>query len=195
MDPVKVVVFVVAFLLLLLLGKKLSSGGESYASTLPPGAFRPQPVALDEDEPARAKPTVVGADLPFPVNVPEIERDVDGKYNRPEFLNYYFGKIDLRAGPEDPESFCDDFYMEVRDVESSQSMHYTFVVATPAGLEAVLNKERLPALYLEQQVIIVPRWDLPEILNAAVREIIKAYHHLHSVDEGEHALPDSDNNA
>jgi hypothetical protein len=190
MDPVKVVIFVAAFLLLLLLGKKLSSHGESYASTLPPGALHPQPVESDGDE-----PTLVGADLPFPVNLPEIESDADGKYNRPEFLNYYFGKLDLRAGPESPESFCDDFYVEIRDVGNSHSMLYTFVVATPAGLGAVLSKERLPALYLEEQVIIVPRWDLKAILNAAVQEIMKAYQEQVSVPEGEHALPDSDKSA
>jgi hypothetical protein len=159
LDPIKVVIFVVAFLLLLLLGRRLASSGESYASTLSPEALHSQPVESNGDEPA-AKPTIIGADLPFPANLPEIERDTDGKYNRPEFLNYYFGKLDLRAGPENPESFCDDFYFETRDVENSHSILYTFVVATPAGLRAVLIKERLPTLYLEQQVIIVPRWDL-----------------------------------
>jgi hypothetical protein len=175
MDPVKVIIFVAAFLLLILLGRKLSSRGESYASTLPPEAFRPKPVVAQEDEPGSNKPTIVGADLPFPVNVPEIERDSDGKYNRPEFLNYYFEEINLNTGPEDPESFCDDFYIAVRDIESNRPMLYSYLVATPAGLQKVLNKERLPALYLEDQALIVPRWDLPLILDTAVKQIMKSY--------------------
>src|SRR5262249_7598975 len=124
MDPIKVIIFVAAFLLLLLLGKKLSSGGDSYAATLPPDAFRPEPAAVEEEEEDKPlnKPTLVGADLPFPVSLPAIERDADGKYNRPEFLNYYFDNIDLRSGPEDPESFCDDFFVEIRDIEHNHSM-------------------------------------------------------------------------
>lgn len=187
MDPVKVVIFVVAFLLLLLLGRKLSSRSESYASTLPPGAFRPEPIVADEDEPGSSKPTIVGADLPFPVNVPGIERDADGKYNRPEFLNYYFEDIDLHAGPENPESFCDDFYIEVKDIESNRPILYGYLVATPAGLQKVLNKERLPALYLEGQAVIVPRWDLPLILDTAVKQIMKSY--TIKDDKETHALP------
>jgi hypothetical protein len=190
MDPVKVVIFVAAFLLLLLLGKKLSSGGESYAATLPPGAFRPEPVASDEGEPNSKKPTIIGADLPFPVNVPEIECDADGRYNRPEFLNYYFEEIDLHTGPENPVSFCDDFYIEVRDIESNRPMLYGYLVATPAGLQNVLDKERLPALYLEGQAVIIPRWDLPLILDTAVKQIMKSY--TVRDDKETHALPNED---
>ena len=190
MDPVKIVIFVAAFLLLILLGRKLSSRGESYASTLPPEGFRPKPVAADEERPVSSKPTVVGADLPFPVHVPEIERDIDGKYNRPEFLNYYFETIDLHAGPEDPESFCDDFYIAVRDIESDRPMLYSYLVATPTGLQKVLNQERLPALYLEGQALIVRRWDLPLILDAAVKQIMKDY--AAPDDKESHALPHDD---
>jgi hypothetical protein len=194
MDPVKVVIFVAAFLLLLLLGKKLSSGGDSYAATLPPDAFRPEHAAVEEEDEPLNKPTLVGADLPFPVSLPPIERDADGKYNRPEFLNYYFDNIDLRTGPEDPESFCDDFFVEIRDIEHNHSMLYRFLVATPPGLQKVVAKERPPALYIEEQTIIVSRWDLPMILSVAVREIMKSYQHNSSVYTGEHALPDGDNN-
>jgi hypothetical protein len=190
MDPVKIVIFVAAFLLLILLGRKLSSRGESYTATLPPEAFRPESVAADQDGPVSSKPTVVGADLPFPVNVPEIERDADGKYNRPEFLNYYFETIDLHAGPEDPESFCDDFYIAVRDIESNHPMLYSYLVATPTGLQKVLNQERLPALYLEGQALIVSRWDLPLILDAAVKQIMKSY--TIKDDRESHALPNED---
>ena len=195
MDPLKIVIFVAAFLLLLLLGKKLSSRGDSYSSTLPPGSFHPQPAAVAEDgldDKPLSQPTLVGADLPFPVSLPAIERDRDGKYNRPEFLNYYFDNVDLRTGPEDPESFCDDFFLEARDIDHNHSMLYRFLVATPPGLQKALAKERPPALYIEEQTIIVSRWDLPMILNVAVREIMKSYQHNSSVYAGEHTLPEGD---
>ena len=190
MDPVKIIIFVAAFLLLLLLGKKLSSGGDSYAATLPPGSFHPERAGAEEQDESSNQPTVVGADLPFPVHLPEIACDADGKYNRPEFLNYYFDHIDLRSGPENPESFCDHLYLQIRDVESDRPMYYEYLVATPAGLQKLMTQEHKPSLFLEGQAVIVPRWDLSLILDTAVTQIMKAY--AEREDKETHALPNDD---
>lgn len=193
MDPVKVVIFVVAFLLLIFLGRKLSSFSES-ASMVP----LPQPLPTEiaengmEGGSGRKIPTAVGADLPFPIFVPEIERDRDGKYNRPEFLNYYFEKTNLIHGPEDPSSFYDNFYLLVRDIENNHTALYKYFVATPAGLQKALAEEHLPALYLEEQSLIIVRWDVPLILEAAVKQIMLAYAESHNRDNGAHALPNPD---
>jgi hypothetical protein len=111
MDPVKVIIFVAAFLLLLVLGRKLSAMGES---SITPVAPLPElavvePTVIAAPRPKRKEPAVVGAELPFPIHVPPINRDEDGRYNRPEFLNYYFEERDLVRGPENPGSFYDDF--------------------------------------------------------------------------------------
>jgi hypothetical protein len=175
MDSVKVVIFVVAFLLLLLLGRKLSSFSESTMITPPPGSDIAEPVPVAAARMAAKEPAVVGADLPFPIHVPEIKRDGDGRYNRPEFLNYYFEEIDLVQGPENPASFYDDFYLLVRDIENSHTVLYKYFVATPAGLQKAMDDEHLPALYLEDQALIVPRWDVPLILDTVVKDIMKSY--------------------
>src|SRR5690242_14084871 len=112
MDPVRIIIFVAAFVLLLILGRKLSHAGEVQLPVPPPhlpaAEISPPSAPL---QPASAKPpATVGADLPFPIRIPDIECDDDGRYNRPEFLNYYFAKTDLQGGPEDPTTFCDDFY-------------------------------------------------------------------------------------
>ena len=39
-----------------------------------------------------------------PYSLPELKQDDDGKYNRPEFLNYHFAEIDLLDGPVESES-------------------------------------------------------------------------------------------
>lgn len=194
MDPVKVVIFVAAFLVLLLLGRKLSSYSES--SIITPVTPLPDPVA---DKPAVVaaprstgkEPAVVGADLPFPIHVPEIKRDVDGRYNRPEFLNYYFEETDLVRGPENPASFYDNFYLLVRDIENSHTALYKYFVATPAGLQKAMNDEHLPALYLEEQALIVSRWDIPLILDTVVKDIMKSYVERKD-DKDPHALPGDD---
>ena len=112
------------FLLLLLLGRKLSAMGES---SITPVAPLPEPVV---DEPVviatprstGKEPAVVGADLPFPIHVPEIKRDADGRYNRPEFLNYYFEETDLVRGPENPARSTMIFILLARDIENNHTV-------------------------------------------------------------------------
>jgi hypothetical protein len=189
-DPIKVIIFVAAFVLLLLLGRKLSGTGNSHGFPAPPEGPELTADAPAMEPAAASLSRVTGADMPFPIKLPEIECNQDGRYNRPEFLNYYFENTDLKNGPPDPTSFCDDFYVMARDVESRHQNLYQYLVATPAGLQAALAAERLPALYIEGQLILVPRWDLHLILDTVVKQIMKDYA---EPDEKEtHALPDED---
>ncbi len=197
MDPVKVIIFVAAFLLLLLLGRKLSGSSEAhiipppFQDGVPPVQSITRPVSMAEDDDATPDSSrLVGADLPFPIKIPEIERSSDGRYNRPEFLNYYFEKTDLKNGPADPTNFYDDFYVTTRDIGSNYEQHYQYLVATPAGLQSMMTSERLPALYLEEQAIIVPRWDVTLILDAVVKQIMKSY--AEPDDNEANALPHED---
>lgn len=190
MDPVKIVIFVSAFLALLLLGRKLSSFGES---SITPVAPQPDPVvhesvAIAAPRSSGREPAAIGSDLPLPIHIPEIKRDADGRYNRPDFLNYYFEETDLVGGPENPSSFYDEFYFEARDIENNHTVLYKYFVATPAGLQKAMDDERLPALYLKGHAIIVPRWDVPLILETAVKDIMK-YYEEKKYDSEEHALP------
>ena len=81
------------------------------------------------------QPVLVGSDLPFPVSLPPREAGPDGKYNRPLVLNYYFKKLDLMRGPEDPQCFCDEFFIELEAPETRALWTNEYIVATPAGLQ------------------------------------------------------------
>ena len=198
MDPLKIIIFVAAFLLLLLLGKKLSGSGDAYPFQVPPlegsgpavDSSTPLPGDDDDEDPSLLTSRLAGADLPFPIKIPEIERNPDGRYNRPEFLNYYFERTDLKNGPADPSNFCDDFYVMTRDIESNYERHYRYLVATPTGLQSVMDSERLPSLYIDSQTIIVPRWNVSLILDAVVKQIMKAY--AEPDDKEANALPNED---
>jgi hypothetical protein len=195
MDPLKIIIFVAAFLLLLLLGRRLSAREEVYAAPPPQiPDFMTTAVSDAEDNQNSRKPAAVGADLPFPIKIPELILRDDGTYNRPEFLNYYFGEIDLVAGPPNPTSFCDEFFIETRDLKDEHIGTYKYIVATPAGLQAEMESEHLPALNLGDQSIIVCRWNLNLILDTVVKDIIKTYGGWASYSGG-HALADSDNDA
>jgi hypothetical protein len=196
MDPVKIIIFVAAFLLLLLLDRKLSAMGEVQAfqpSDQPPEPAQPvaalqppvaalQIVETSEDSDGPRRPAMMGSELPFPVPLPELKQDADGKYNRPEFINYYFGKIDLVLGPPDHTAFVDDFFVEARIPEQYVTT-YKYVVCTPAGIERMLDSKRLPSLCVDNPVIFFSRWDLPLILNTVVKEIIEGYQDVQSDDD------------
>lgn len=197
MDPVKVIIFVAAFLLLILLGKKLSGSGDGYEFSVPVARSMAavespvSPFQADEDDDSGPTLTrLVGADLPFPIKLPDIERNPDGRYNRPEFQNYYFEKTDLKFGPPDPGSFYDDFYVMARDLENGYPVLYKYLVATPAGLQSAMATDHLPALFIDGQTVIVPRWDVPLILETVVKQIMKDY--TEPDDKEAHALPNQD---
>jgi len=181
MDPVKIIIFVAAFLLLLILGRKLSGAGESQISMPsvpePPSQHMFGGDVYDEveEEKKSAAPAVIGADLPFPVSVPPITRSPDGRYSRPEFLNYHFETIDLVTGPSDPACFYDHLWVQTRDPDNDTVWTNKYTVSTPAGLERVMREEALAALYLDAEAIIVPKWDLEVIMGAMVQQIMKAY--------------------
>ena len=195
MDPVKVIILVAAFLLLLLLGRKLSGAGEVQAYH-PSDALPPQPgqapSSIEDALGSSRSPALVGSELPFPVQLPELTVDDDGRYNRQEFINYYFEEIDLVQGPPDPAAFADEFSMETRNPEDGFTYTHRFLVATPAGLQRSMKTRHLPSLYLRKQAVIVPRWDLKLILEAVVQEIISLHGEYSSLRAGEHAVPDND---
>lgn len=54
-----------------------------------------------------------------------------------------------------------------------------------------MNDQHLPALYLEEQSLIVSRWDVPLILDTVVKDIMKSYAERKD-DSDLHALPGDD---
>jgi hypothetical protein len=173
LDPIKIVIFIAAFALLLLLGRMLASAGEVHASSLPPPSFPPDESSGAGEESLLPAPT--GAEIEFPIKLPPVTRMPDGTYNRPVFLNYYFGKTDLVKGPPDPASFFDEFTLEAEDPETGQQQIFEYTIATPAGLRQVMDQEKFASLYIESKTVIVVRWDLSLILETISEEIMKSY--------------------
>ena len=192
MDSVKIAIFVAVFLALLFLGRKLSSS-ETVIIPRPPDPPKPQPpddglrAALTTDPNHPRQPALTGADLPFPIPLPPVKRGKDGRYNRPNILNYYFKTIDLAQGPADARSFCDDFFIELQNPADGNAWTLQYVVATPAGLQKELDTEASSSLYFDNGVIIVPKWELNGILQTVVEEILK--HWGDADEEPEDAAP------
>jgi hypothetical protein len=179
LDPVKVVIFIAAFALLLLLGRILSSSSEVHAASLPhPSLPGNESEAVEVvDLSGRSRPAVTGAEIDFPIHIPPVALQEDGSYNRPNFLNYYFSKTDLLRGPADPTSFCDELSLEAQDPGNDQEWTYKFTVATPSGLRQIMDQEKFSSLFFEGALVVVARWDLAAIMQAVTEEIIKSYSH------------------
>jgi hypothetical protein len=201
MEPVKIVIFIVAFLLLLLLGRLLSSRAEVHASELP---YPPQPepaplpsptpidstklgVAHAQYEPnwnrlpsapedgGRRKLARTGAEIGLPFSVAPVTQDDKGKFNRPYYLNYYFKHIDLVDGPADPTSFCDHFFVVYQDPATKHEWEVAYLVATPSGMRELMHKDNFESLYLDERTVIVREWNLSLILRTILDEHIKAF--------------------
>ncbi len=188
MDPIKIIIFIVAFVVLLLIGRMLSSSSEVHAAELPhpaPQSGRiPAPdVASDADK--RPHLALTGAEIEFPIQIPPVTQQEDGTYNRPDFTNYYFSKTDLVRGPADPSCFCDEFFLEAQDPGSKHVWEYQYTVATPSGLRQVMDAKNFASLYFDNNVVIVARWDLSVILQTVTDEIMQHYGNKAEAEESD----------
>jgi len=181
-DPVKLLIFGAVFGIFVLVTRKLFSSESTYG----PAQFPPQFPSQADMEPApvpepRNQPAVTGAELNLPLRLPVRERLANGEFNRPEVANYYFKQLDLVRGPEDPLVFCDEFYVEFRQPEEfrpatgSPAWTVGYLVATPGGLQKMLEGGPNQHLFLSEDTIIVPRWDVPELLRTIVEDMTSKY--------------------
>lgn len=180
MDPLKIVLFIAAFVVLVVLGRFLSRISEVHAASLPLPGVEPANAdqlgyAPPDSEEPRA-PAAVGAEIAFPIRIPPLIQREDGSYNRPIIVNYYFAKTDLLRGPEDPNTLFDQLNIKAQDPGTGHKLNYSYTVATPSGLRQAMDQEKLASLYLEHlPVVIVPSWDLGLILHTVLDEIMKVY--------------------
>lgn len=172
MDPIKLLIFAGVFVLLLLLGRILSFHSESQISQTP---LTPEGELPDVSSATPARVPATGAEIGFPIVIPEVTRNDKGQFNRPYFVNYYFEKTDLVAGPPDPECFCDELHLVAQNPEDENLWEYQYTVATPSGLQQIMKKDGFSSLYFEGRVVVISRWDLRAVLQTVVEEIMKSY--------------------
>jgi hypothetical protein len=180
LDPLKIAIFLAAFALLLFIGRALARSSEIHSgvpldNSLPASHPVPDIPAFSSGNDGERKPAATGRELGFPVKLPPVIRDKDDRYNRPNFLNYYFSKTDLVSGPADPTSFFDELHLEAQDPATEHIWTYEYTVATPSGMQQVMSTERFESLFFDGPVVIVSRWDLAVILQTVTEEIMKSY--------------------
>jgi hypothetical protein len=130
-------------------------------------------------EPHKETPPVVpvtGSEIPFPIDVRELESEYGSAVKRPRILNYWFRKTDLIAGPEDKNLFCDEFFMEMVSDDDGHRWTAEHLIATPRGLEKMMAENNYSSFFGDG-MIVVPRYELAHI----VRAVLERY-----MDDGVH---------
>lgn len=174
MDPIKVAIFIAFFGLFLLLVRRIFAHQDPRDFPGPPPVSNfSKPLPLEDLPEAKQGPVATGAELPFPINLPPVEEHEDGSYNRPNVLNYYFKKIDLVTGPSDPASFCDQFFVQFQSPDQQSIWTNEYIVATPAGLQAMLESRHQESALIDHVAVIVRRWSLGEILQAIMEDMME----------------------
>lgn len=175
MEPLKILIFAGAFLLLLVLGRILSASSEVQAHELPHDGAPLLPVQPVDSDAMATGEALTGAEVGFPFTLPPVKQDEKGAFNRPYYANYYFGKTDLVRGPADPRNFYDELFLVAQDPGSEHMWETRYVVTTPSGLQQLMNQEQYVSLYLDDPVIVVSEWNLGVILRTVVDEDLKRY--------------------
>jgi hypothetical protein len=83
---------------------------------------------------------------------------------------FYFSKFDLASGPADPEVFYDELFVELYDADSGHRWMQSYGVATPRGLERILQDKSWGYLFANG-IIVLPKYDLARIREAVIARL------------------------
>lgn len=127
------------------------------------------PTALPPPPVEPALPVVSApAEHPEPVILPPSMRQVAA--SPLQVRGYWFSHSDANLGPSDAAVFYDQVHLDLYDPRSGQAWEAAFVVATPQGLARALREGDGEALF-EDNIVIVPRYNVAAILKAIVERL------------------------
>jgi len=170
MDLTKLLIFFAVFIAFLIIARLLSSGDQSYP--VQSELTDTKEACSDTGFQSVAMGTVTGAEIPFPVEVPPVGYLGGGKYSRPILRNYYFTKIDLVRGPENPTAFFDELHLRLEHPDTGYQWTMHYIVASPAGIDAYLKSENFDSLLLNGKILVVTRWQLSTIVKDVMDDIM-----------------------
>jgi hypothetical protein len=83
-------------------------------------------------------------------------------------VQMYFAKFDYEPGPPDPKSFADELFVRLYNADNSYEWTSSYFVATPHGLEEMLQQENWDYAYADG-AFFVRKYD-PKVIRQAVVE-------------------------
>lgn len=130
-------------------------------------------------EPLPEEPRTVPAPRPWANVVPIDKRPqfhssqaVDEEVLRPvRIIQMYFSKFDFNPGPADPQCFADELFVKLYDENTGYDWTQSFYVATPQGLDEMLQRENWDYAYTDR-VFFVRRYDPKVVRQAVVEQLV-----------------------
>lgn len=101
-----------------------------------------------------------------------------------QIRKFYFAKTEARPGPDDPDVFADELFVQLYDPDTSWSWWQSYFVVTPKGLANVLKEKHWKYLHAPQ-LLAVPRYDLEEIRRAVVSRIVADHEYYKGLEQKE----------
>ena len=102
---------------------------------------------------------------------------------RVSVTQFNFVHFDAEPGPPDPESFADELVLELYDSASDFRWTMTYVVATPSGIQKLMDDERWKFFYASE-IFVVKRYDLPTIREAVYGRVKEVHEQVPLDPEG-----------
>ena len=165
-DLLKLLGLIAAGAALLLIGKRLGSESRSSFPAETPSISLPSSVGTE----TAAQAETEGPDPDqLEYTVPEDDGTPGPPPEHIRIEQWNFGKFDLEAGPPDRHAFADEVQMQLYDPSTGRRWMQTYFVATPAGLEKMLEDNKWSYMFIPQ-ILILDRYDLHELQSAMLEE-------------------------
>jgi len=163
-ETFKIVLLAGAFIALYALSRWASRLNESSPRIAEP----PPPEVPAQPEAPRPWSNVVSIDRRPQFHT---SQQVDEEDLRPvRIVQMYFSQFDFDPGPPDPTSFADEIFVKLYDEHTGYDWTQSFYVATPRGLDEMLQRENWDYAYTDR-VFFLRKYD-PKIIRTAVVELL-----------------------
>jgi hypothetical protein len=171
-DWLKILGIAGAMLALYLLARRLGHGDESYPPPMETSSSTQistsqaelvEPPQSHENEERDSE----GAD---DEEQPTIAEEPGGQPRNIQINSWSFPQFAIEDGPSNRDSFADELTVELYDKSTRHTWTQTYLVATPAGLQKALRKNKRKAIYLPQ-ALLMSRYDVHLLRKAVLGEL------------------------
>ncbi len=108
----------------------------------------------------------------------------DPALGRIRITKFFFKKADAIPGPDDPDIFADELFLQLYDPDSGHFWWQSYFVATPQGLAQILRDKSWKYLHAPQ-ILVLPKYNLEEIRRAAVSRIMADHDYFKDKEQPE----------
>jgi len=87
-----------------------------------------------------------------------------------QISDWNFAKFEIETGPPNRDSFADELFVNLYDKSTGHAWEQTYLVATPAGLEKMLHRNKLNFMFLPQ-TLVMNRYEVNELRKAVLGDL------------------------